>query len=90
MLTIARPKQTLDFQLEGEDTIYSLPYPKDLPFAYMERLAALEGGEDERAGLDLIRDIMEDYAPGAWGKTTIDGLRAILQAWADGGDLGES
>lgn len=87
MLKIAKPKETLDFQLEGSETIYSIPYAKDLPLTYIDRLAALKDDATGMAGLALLQDIMERYAPGAWENLTQEGLNLIVKAWATG--LGE-
>lgn len=86
MLTLTRPKTTFDFQLEGEDTIYHLPYPKDLPASYTERLADLEGS-DWRDALDFIRDVFTEHAPGAWDKLSMEQIGEVFAAWSVG--LGE-
>lgn len=87
MLTVPKPKETLDFQLEGTETIYSIPFAKDLPVSYIEDMAALR---DDRSGvkaLEFLHKVMDRYAPGAWENLTQEGLTLILGAWAEG--LGE-
>lgn len=87
MLTIPKPKQTLDFTIEGSETIYSIPYAKDLPVAYIEDMAALRDDRTGTAALAFLKKVMERYAPGAWDNLTQEGLALILEAWAEG--LGE-
>lgn len=87
MLTIPKPEKTLDFQLEGTETIYSIPYAKHLPIAYIEDMAALRDDPSGIKALDFLRKVMERYAPGAWENLTQEGLALILEAWAEG--LGE-
>ena len=83
MLVIPKPKETFDFQLEGTDTIYSIPFAKDLPIDYTQRLAALADADAVEV-LDLLHEVMERYAPGAWDGLTQEGLALILAAWGEG------
>lgn len=87
MLTIPKPKKTLDFQLEGTETIYSIPFAKDLPVSYIEDMASLRDDSSGTAALAFLKKVMERYAPGAWENLTQEGLALILAAWAEG--LGE-
>lgn len=86
MLVIPKPKETFDFQIEGTDTIYSIPYAKHLPIDYTKRLAALADADAVEV-LDLLHEVMERYAPGAWDNLTQEGLTLILESWKEG--LGE-
>lgn len=86
MLTIPKPADELAFELEATGEIYTIPYAKDLPIDYAERLAALEHATSEEV-LSLLREILNHYAPGAWEHLTADGLALILEAWK--GRLGE-
>lgn len=87
MLSIPKPKKTLDFQIEGNDTIYSIPYAKDLPVAYIEDMAALRDDRSGLKALEFLHKVMDRYAPTAWENLTQEGLTLILAAWAEG--LGE-
>ena len=88
MLTIPRAKETLDFQLEGSEEIYSIPYAKDLSMDYVEELAALRRDPDGIAAMGLLHRIIDRYAPGVWEQLTQEGLALILGAWS--GNLGEA
>ena len=88
MLTVPKPKDTLDFRIEGEDTVYSIPYAKDLPVGYTERLAALKDDPNGREALDLLRELFEIHAPGAWDRLSIEGVTMVMGEWAKG--LGEA
>lgn len=88
MLTVPKPTKTLDFQLEGEETVYHIPYAKDLPVGYTERITALRDDADGTAALDLLRELFEVHAPGAWDRLSIEGVTMVMQEWSQG--LGES
>lgn len=88
MLTIPKPEKTLDFMVEGSETVYSIPYAKNLPLAYIEDMAALKDDHRGTAALAFLHKVMDRYAPGAWEELTQDGLAIVIEAWADG--LGEA
>lgn len=86
MLTIPKPKETLDFTVEGADEVWSIPYAKDLPIDFATRMAALADAGTMEV-LDFLKEVMERFAPGAWENLTQQGLELILDAWKGG--LGE-
>lgn len=88
MLTIPKPKQTLDFQIEGTETIYSIPYAKNLPLSYIEEMASLKDDPNGTKAFEFLHKVMDRYAPGAWDNITQDGLALIIAEWAQ--DLGEA
>lgn len=83
MLTIPKPKETLDFMIEGSETVYSIPFIKDLPIDYTQRMAALADATTEEV-IDLLREVIERYAPGAWENLSQAGLELILKEWVPG------
>ena len=86
MLVIPKPKAAFEFQLEGAERIYSIPFPKDLPVDYTQRLSDLANNDPAQV-MGLFKEIMERYAPGAWENLTTAGLELVIDAWKK--DLGE-
>lgn len=95
MLTLPKPKRTLAFAIEGEAGEYSIPYPGGLGLNYAKRLRELSGiqdpGELAARFMDILVDVLNEYAPGAADRMSADGLGVLLQAWSEnqGDGLGE-
>ena len=86
MLTLTKPKETFDFQLEGSETVYSIPFPKDLPVSMTQELAKLADSTVEEA-LGFFERLLNRYAPGVWEQLSMEQLNMLFEAW--GGGLGE-
>lgn len=92
MLTIPKPRKTLQFQVEGSPDTYEIPYPSGLGIGYARRLQALGAGTSEEravAFMDILTDVLDEYAPGASAKLSAEGIGVLLTAWAKEGNLGE-
>ncbi len=93
MLTLPKPTRALEFNLEGEAATYSIPYPEGLGLQYSMRLKALgkiqEEAELRGAFIDILVDVLNDYAPGAADHMSAEGLGILLAEWTKGGNLGE-
>ena len=87
MLNVPKSRPTLDFQLDGEGEVYTIPYAKDLSMDYVEEIAQLRREPDGIAAMNLLHRIMDRYAPGVWEQVSQEGLAIILEEWAGG--LGE-
>ena len=91
MLNVTNPDNGLTFAIDGEGE-YTIPYPKNLPLSYAKRLARLGKKEDaERATafMELFVDVLDQYAPGATDRLSMEAAAQVLSAWA-GDEMGES
>lgn len=77
---------TFDFQLEGGDRVYRLPLMRYLPVKRLRHIASIqkEGGDL----VDLMIDMLDEYAPGVTDDITGEQLALIFKAWAAAGDDG--
>lgn len=88
MLTVPKPKDTFDFQVEGSETVYSIPFAEDLPADYAKELTRLQDADTE-AALDFFQKLMDRFAPGAWETLSLSQLYRVFEAWSGKGNLGE-
>ena len=91
MLNVTNPENKLVFAIDGEGE-YSIPYPKNLPLTYAKRLQALSVKDsDSRASafMELFVDVLNQWAPGAADRLSVDAAAQVLKAWA-GEEMGES
>ena len=83
------------FQLEDDETVYSVPYVGDLDTATAHDMLAAAKGGDNDALLWFIEKFRE-WCPGLAERATIDQFGYIIGAWrtsgrdAQGVDAGES
>ena len=91
MLNVNNPEDRLSFAIDGEEQVYSIPFPKNLPLSYAKRLAALAAeGTDQRSAafMDIFVEVLDRFAPGASDRLSAAAAAQVLKAWA-GEDLGE-
>lgn len=80
-------QNTMDFTLGGSR--YSVPALDSLDAD--ELLGLVEKGSVDRSDiLALFRSVIERHAPGAMEGMTLAQFRALLEAWQETGDVGES
>ena len=79
--------RTLDFQLGG--VAYSIPALDALGADEVLDLVN-KGTLDRTDVLELFRSILAKHAHGAMDAMTLSQLRALLEAWQETGDAGES
>lgn len=93
MLTLPKAQRVLAFQVEGEPGQYEIPYPGGLGLTYSRRLAKLQGVTDPEAMgekfMDLLVDVLDEYAPGVADKLTADAALVLMREWAGDENLGE-
>lgn len=79
--------RTMDFTLDGEG--YSIPALDSLDAETL--LGLVEKEHVERADvLAMFRTLLEKHAPGALGHMSLAQLKALLDAWQETGNVGES
>lgn len=85
-MVIGGHQETFDFKLEGEEQVYHLPLMRYLPLKRLRGLAELQkkGGDL----VDLMIDILDEYAPGVTDHITGEQLALIFKAWAAAGNDG--
>lgn len=83
------------FQLEGDETVYSVPYVGSLDTATTyDMIAAAKGGDND--ALMWFIEKFREWCPGLDERATIDQFGYIIGAWrtagrdAQGVDAGES
>lgn len=87
--------EKFQFQLEGDETVYSVPYigSLDTATAY-DMIAAAKGGDND--ALMWFIEKFREWCPGLDERATIDQFGYIIGAWrqegrdAQGVDAGES
>ena len=79
--------KTMGFTLGGEP--FEIPTLDSLE---ADALLGLAIGESVSRSdvLDLFRSVIDKHAPGAMERMTLAQFRALLDAWQDTGDVGES
>lgn len=73
------------FKLEGDTKLYRLPLMQYLPVKTVRKLSSINKiDDDEEKSLDmvdLIIDILDQYAPGLTDKITQADMLTIFEAW---------
>lgn len=87
--------EKFQFQLEGDETVYSVPYIGSLDTATTyDMIAAAKGGDND--ALMWFIEKYREWCPGLAERATIEQFGAIIGAWrtagrdAQGVDVGES
>lgn len=87
--------EKFQFQLEGDETVYSVPYIGSLDTATTyDMIAAAKGGDND--ALMWFIEKFREWCPGLDERATIDQFGYIIGAWrtagrdAQGVDVGES
>jgi len=73
------------FKIEGDKKLYRLPLMQYLPIKTVRRLSSINKiDDDEEKSLDmvdLIIDMLDQYAPGLTDKITQADMLTIFEAW---------
>jgi len=73
---------TFDFQIEGEETVYSVPLFKELPLETVLKAEKLKD-EDDLAALEFIKGIFDEYAPGVVDKLSAEQFTFLFKAYTE-------
>lgn len=80
------------FQIEGDEAVYTLPRPAEMPLSKLRKLIAAAAVEDETqrtlALIDGELELLYDYMGEAAYSLTGEQVRLIMDAW-NGDGLGE-
>lgn len=89
-------QNVFEFQIDGNDKVWSIPLVRYLNADLMTRMQAITGPlkkviesggspSDEEASMlaNVQREIVEHYCPGLYRLADLDQIAAILQAWRD-------
>lgn len=92
MRVIAKPSgKPFEFQIDGEETVYTMPHPSNLFADDIRRLGLLAEAEEkgEDVGMDMVAlelELIERYIGERARTLTLDQLGAIYTQWIKSGE----
>ena len=72
---------TFDFQLEGEETVYSVPVLRELPLETVLKAEELKDNASDLEALTYIKSIFDEYAPGAVDRLSVEQFAFLFKAY---------
>ena len=84
-----KPKETMEFTLNGGDTVYSLPLSSSLPMAKVLEMAEVTARADEIETVNYYMDFLREYMGEVVDELTPADVNAVIEAWnVESGNVG--